>query len=220
MKTNVSIANIQKYLLFKIFMEQIIKRIIDLIKEKGLSLRFVSEKIGLSSAGLNKTLKDKSLRVSILLKLSEFLEVPVTYFFQDMNFDYGTLKFQKSTVLNALENGIVKISVEPLLRDIIKNDFTDDFVQKAFEQTEPIGFYDLFDRFLSDEYLNNEAKMDEAEEFFDTVGYLLYDVLTKKEIIVELNSLNLVNVMSLASECRAFVFETRDQRLMWNKGIV
>lgn len=55
------------------------------IKDKGITIVDLSQKIGLSRTGLTKTFKNKSLTVATLEKLSKELDIPVTFWFEPAN---------------------------------------------------------------------------------------------------------------------------------------
>jgi len=51
-------------------------------KNKNITQKELSEKIGISVKGLQKALANKDFKVSILIKIAEVLGVPVSYFFE------------------------------------------------------------------------------------------------------------------------------------------
>jgi len=60
-------------------------KIRDLIKVKGVSLKKFAESIDLTEAGFIKMLNSNSFKVETLLKISEKLNVSISYFFDDTN---------------------------------------------------------------------------------------------------------------------------------------
>ena len=52
-------------------------------KEKGWTIKFLCENIGVSQAGLSYIFKQKSLRIDLLMKISDFLNVDICVFFND-----------------------------------------------------------------------------------------------------------------------------------------
>lgn len=61
----------------------------DKIKEacklRGISIRTLSEKIGMSFTGLYKAMSNDTFRVNTLKKIANTLELPITFFFNDDN---------------------------------------------------------------------------------------------------------------------------------------
>lgn len=55
----------------------------ELCIQKNITLKELSEEIGISQNGLQRILKDNSTRIDTLEKIASFFEVPITYFFQD-----------------------------------------------------------------------------------------------------------------------------------------
>lgn len=64
-------------------MDTLERKIDDLIKKKGVRKSDFLLEIGMSNSGFNDTLKNGSIKVSILEKIAKYFSVPITYFFED-----------------------------------------------------------------------------------------------------------------------------------------
>jgi transcriptional regulator with XRE-family HTH domain len=53
----------------------------NLLKKRNLHIGELCEKIGMSHHGLNKTLKNNTIKLETLQKIADVLEVSITYFF-------------------------------------------------------------------------------------------------------------------------------------------
>lgn len=94
-------------------------RIKILAKLKKISLKDVSENIGLSEQGLHYSITNETLKVVDLEKISIFLNVPVSYFFEDNEIIYNDeskLYFQKAkngkTITQTIHTGDSKEEFE------------------------------------------------------------------------------------------------------------
>lgn len=62
---------------------EISKKIRNLYKSKGYTMAELAKKIGMTQAGLSKSLISEDFKISLLEKIANALEVPVNYFFED-----------------------------------------------------------------------------------------------------------------------------------------
>jgi len=62
---------------------QVINKIEELRKNNRYSYEQLSEKIGMTKMGLHGALKNGDIKLSILIKISEIFQVPITYFFDE-----------------------------------------------------------------------------------------------------------------------------------------
>lgn len=58
-------------------------KIKNLAKQKEMSIRKLCQKIGISNNGLVASFQNNSLKIETLYKISDVLEVPMAYFFDD-----------------------------------------------------------------------------------------------------------------------------------------
>ena len=196
-------------------MEETREKILLLLKTKGVSLRFLSAGVGMSATGLNRTLKDGTLKVSILIKIAEFFEVPVYSFFNEDQNSTENIKFKKSPVLSALEDGKIKISLLPLIQEIFHCEFTEEFVLRVFKSfvlrviksEESVSFTLLFHYYVELAAENTEKSMRESDEFFSFVKYTINDILINRQIVKELLSQNILNLKDIFLEIRDYVDE-------------
>ena len=70
-------------------------------KRKGWTIKFLCENIGVSQAGLSYIFKQESLRIDLLMKISEFLNVDICVFF-DNSMDDSKINQQISHAGNKL----------------------------------------------------------------------------------------------------------------------
>ena len=74
-------------------------KIAEIVKSKGWTLGGLAEKIGVTRAGLYKTLEKRSLKVETLERIAKVLEVPIGEFFesQEKKLEFDILKLTAST---------------------------------------------------------------------------------------------------------------------------
>ena len=77
-------------------------KIKDLLTDKRLTMKTLSDKIGMSRGGLHTAIANKTLTIEALEKIAEALEVPVTYFFESGSSD--EIEFLRSELEKAKEN--------------------------------------------------------------------------------------------------------------------
>lgn len=61
-------------------------RIRELAKQKGVSIAKLSKNIGMSRNGFDTTFQNESLKIGTLIKISEVLEVPMSYFISEVEY--------------------------------------------------------------------------------------------------------------------------------------
>lgn len=64
-------------------MESLRQKIVSNAKKRGLNIEELSEKVGMSRNGFNKAFKEESLKIKTLERISEELQVPLSYWFVD-----------------------------------------------------------------------------------------------------------------------------------------
>lgn len=67
---------------------QLEEKIKEFAKEKNISIRQLCIKIGMTENGFSKALKNNTLKLNVLKKISSELEVSIHDFFEDDNNDY------------------------------------------------------------------------------------------------------------------------------------
>ncbi len=150
-----------------------LKRIRDLCDEKRLTLKELSEKIGISQNGLQRIMKDNTTRIDTLERIAKVLDVPITAFFQDK---YGEneqileeIKFQRDTYkqLNDVHNAQITIFryflkiLEDNLQTIVKDDdMLKEDERKAIKNIELyIKFFHEFDHSISIDEIEEPGKI-------------------------------------------------------------
>lgn len=97
-------------------------KIKELADKQKLSIKQLCKQIDITDVGLAKMIKNNSLKVTILEKIANVLQVPVSYFFDDsLSTDPATLKKTEKTESPAAllkENEVLKAQNE-LLREMV-----------------------------------------------------------------------------------------------------
>ena len=62
-----------------------INRIRKLIDDKNLTVRDFAEKIGVSEPGIHNMFRTNDMKVSTLQKIADYFDVPITFFFDDID---------------------------------------------------------------------------------------------------------------------------------------
>lgn len=97
-----------------------------LAKDKNISLKELADKINMTEGGFFQSFRNETLKVSALEKISDVLNVPINYFFDDEkdfdNSNNGLLKDKIKELQSELseKNKYIKVLEEhiELLRDI------------------------------------------------------------------------------------------------------
>jgi len=84
-----------------------ISRIRKLIDDKKITIREFAEKIGVSEPGIHNMFRTNDMKVSTLQKIADYFDVPITYFFDDIDTKNQTVDL----VFDALK-GIVKEKIK------------------------------------------------------------------------------------------------------------
>ena len=84
-----------------------ISRIRRLIDNKKITIREFAEKIGVSEPGIHNMFRTHDMKVSTLQKIADYFDVPITYFFDDIDTKNQTVDL----VFDALK-GIVKEKIK------------------------------------------------------------------------------------------------------------
>ena len=84
-----------------------INRIRKLIDNKKITIREFAEKIGVSEPGIHNMFRTNDMKVSTLQKIADYFDVPITYFFDDIDTKNQTVDL----VFDALK-GIVKEKIK------------------------------------------------------------------------------------------------------------
>jgi len=85
-----------------------INNLLSLLKSKNLSQEKLAAKIGMSRTGLNDLIKRNDLKVSVLEKIAEALNVSVGYFFDETDSNNGIIQNGKHNY-HASTNGSINI---------------------------------------------------------------------------------------------------------------
>jgi len=97
-----------------------INKISDLLKEKRISKRELSKNIDKNENTIQNYLSGKTkIEVEILEKISKFLEVPIFYFFDDIDINTVTPKKADSPEITILKNEIDSLKEQLKLKDEI-----------------------------------------------------------------------------------------------------
>jgi len=84
-----------------------INRIRKLIDDKKLTIREFAEKIGVSEPGIHNMFRTHDMKVSTLQKIADYFDVPITYFFDDIDTKNQTVDLVFDTL-----KGIVKEKIK------------------------------------------------------------------------------------------------------------
>jgi len=84
-----------------------ISRVRKLIDNKKITVREFAEKIGVSEPGIHNMFRTNDMKVSTLQKIADYFDVPITYFFDDIDAKNQTVDL----VFDALK-GIVKEKIK------------------------------------------------------------------------------------------------------------
>jgi len=84
-----------------------ISRIRKLIDDKKLTIREFAEKIGVSEPGIHNMFRTHDMKVSTLQKIADYFDVPITYFFDDIDTKNQTVDLVFDTL-----KGIVKEKIK------------------------------------------------------------------------------------------------------------
>lgn len=91
-----------------------LKKIKDIAKGKRIQIRELSERIGITEAGLHGMIKSGSMKVEVLEKIAKELEVPMTIFLDDTGNYTGNNIAVGHKVSQRIDNG----QVDALRRDL------------------------------------------------------------------------------------------------------
>ena len=84
-----------------------INRIRKLIDDRKLTIREFAEKIGVSEPGIHNMFRTHDMKVSTLQKIADYFDVPITYFFDDIDTKNQTVDLVFDTL-----KGIVKEKIK------------------------------------------------------------------------------------------------------------
>jgi len=94
-------------------------KIRDLMKEKKVTAAFLSRKIKMSVLGFNKSLSNESMKIEVLEKIALILEVPVSYFFDEV---LSPKEAQTDTLIHTLTTELETLKKElQLLKIVVEN---------------------------------------------------------------------------------------------------
>jgi len=83
-----------------------INRIKKLIDDKNLSIKGFAEKIGVSEPGLHSMFRSYDMKVSTLQKIADYFNVPITYFFDDIDTRSQTVDLVFDTLKDVVKERI------------------------------------------------------------------------------------------------------------------
>ena len=84
-----------------------ISRIRKLIEDRKLTIREFAEKINISEPGIHNMFRTHDMKVSTLQKIADYFDVPITYFFDDIDTKNQTVDLVFDTL-----KGIVKEKIK------------------------------------------------------------------------------------------------------------
>ena len=84
-----------------------VNRIRKLIENNNLTIREFAEKIGVSEPGIHNMFRSNDMKVSTLQKIADYFDVPVTYFFDDIDTKNQTIDLVFDTL-----KGIVREKIK------------------------------------------------------------------------------------------------------------
>ena len=73
-----------------------LQRIKDILKEKGLTIRYLANELGISEQGLQKLIRENSTKIETLESISKILKVSIITFFEDGINSESTMYHQQS----------------------------------------------------------------------------------------------------------------------------
>lgn len=83
-----------------------LQRIKDILKEKGLTIRFLAEKLEMSEQGLQKLIRGNSTKIETLESISRILKVSIIEFFDD------TLPLEENQTISNNDSILLKLLTE------------------------------------------------------------------------------------------------------------
>lgn len=116
-----------------------LQKINDLRKEKNYTWNDLSEKLGISLAGVQKIIASNSTKIETLEKIADFFQVPVRYFFEDIQKDELNTEGFKSEInrlidenkklqhLSDLYSGLIENTSETFGIIFLVSQFTDNY---------------------------------------------------------------------------------------------
>ena len=84
-----------------------INRIRKLLDDKNLTIREFAGKIGVSEPGIHNMFRTHDMKISTLQKMADYFDVPITYFFEDLDTKNQTVDLIFETL-----KGIVKEKIK------------------------------------------------------------------------------------------------------------
>jgi transcriptional regulator with XRE-family HTH domain len=75
-----------------------INRIKSLIDENNLTIKGFAEKVEVSEQGIHSMFRSQDMKVSTLQRIADYFEVPITYFFDDLDSKGQTVDFVFDTL--------------------------------------------------------------------------------------------------------------------------
>lgn len=172
-------------------MEKIIEKILKLMRQRSVSLRTLSDSVGMSATGFSKTLRDHSLKVSILLRIADYFGVPVNYFFEDIYLNPVEMQEKRSIVIDLLEKNVINVSIKPIIRDVIENDMNKEHIKRTFGID--LSFKDLL------AYAFGEKG---TLEDLTKIEFAIYDEVLKRDIIKDLFKLKYLSLFEVVNEIK------------------
>ena len=83
-----------------------INRIKKLIDDKNLSIKGFAEKIGVSEPRIHNMFRSYDMKVSTLQKIADYFNVPITYFFDDIDTRSQTVDLVFDTLKDVVKERI------------------------------------------------------------------------------------------------------------------
>lgn len=78
----------------------------DLAEQKGLTVKKLCEEVGITDAGLHQMIRNESMKIEILEKISEVLNIPVSTFFSESSDSSSSKYIGQFKKANIIQNNI------------------------------------------------------------------------------------------------------------------
>lgn len=103
-------------------------KIDDLIKKNGIKVKDFCKKIGISTAGLYDIYERNDTKLSILIKMSEILKVPVNYFIEENSNQINLLEDKNISNLEQKHKVVIQIELpedkgDKIIKMVMGQDF-------------------------------------------------------------------------------------------------
>jgi transcriptional regulator with XRE-family HTH domain len=129
-------------------------------KDKRMSIKELSEKIGMSETGFHQALNNNTLKVETLEKISDVLEVPIFFLFDSYNNEEHAAEIENYNKLQYITEGTIH-----LLEKYLLEKYKDEQKTMLYEEYQKKIYTELFEYGVIQEALNAGFFMD--KKLFD-----------------------------------------------------